>query len=372
VVTWRAATFVGCAVAAAAASIACNALIGLRQPAEELVEGGDDEAGGGDEAAADGPRLPCAEGETTCGERCVVLATDSTNCGACGRECGSSCISGLCTPRAAVTAFSVHGISGNVVIGDFEVRQFALTSPPVLLYTSTTTADSVAVAGPVVFIAAPPGDEIVAVPTSLQDAAPSVVAVDAGSLSLAASSGFLYWASSDPSATAVMHAPIGDAGAAVPIAPLQPTDRACALSAARYGVYWASARGTFFATATGHLVIPVTVTANDPALAAVDSPTGIVVSSSATGDLLFVDAPTFSNPRILVAGAHATAVATDGTYVYYASNTINRVPLIGGFPQILVATTITTEARCNVPRIAVDGQHVYWIDRTNTLLYVPK
>jgi hypothetical protein len=43
-------------------------------------------------------RCACAEGQTTCGARCVDTASDPRNCGACGNRCshGVACIDGAC------------------------------------------------------------------------------------------------------------------------------------------------------------------------------------------------------------------------------------------------------------------------------------
>ena len=51
---------------------------------------------------------------------------------------------------------------------------------------------------------------------------------------------------------------------------------------------------------------------------------------------------------------HATAIATDGTNVYYSSGTITRVSLLGGPHVVLAAGSVSGEARCGPPRMAVD------------------
>jgi hypothetical protein len=47
---------------------------------------------------------PCAAGQTLCGDHCVDLSADSSNCGSCGQVCptGTSCNSGVCSCAAGL------------------------------------------------------------------------------------------------------------------------------------------------------------------------------------------------------------------------------------------------------------------------------
>jgi hypothetical protein len=71
--------------------------------------GGSAAAGGGGGVAATGgggSTAPvCENGTAACDGACVVLDTDSLNCGACGHDClGGGCESGLCVPQVVASA----------------------------------------------------------------------------------------------------------------------------------------------------------------------------------------------------------------------------------------------------------------------------
>ncbi|MBI5067895.1 MAG: hypothetical protein HZB56_06620 [Deltaproteobacteria bacterium] len=66
--------------------------------------------------------LVCATGQAECGGRCVSLALDSANCGACGNACGAGtvCSAGTCSACAA-TCTSTRGCAGEVCQPDLFV-----------------------------------------------------------------------------------------------------------------------------------------------------------------------------------------------------------------------------------------------------------
>jgi hypothetical protein len=392
------------AAVAAALSVACgcNALVGLHDPVQSVdagdaTDGGDDvtsptpEAGPAEATLPDvrsdvGSGVPCGEGLSVCSNACVNIATDRYNCGRCAHDCKATpCVAGLCQvgqltngePVRGVVAvlggivwMTDHGvfsasIRGNgaipvpillVVVDGGPVRAFL---PPPSLPTDAGVAVAVA-----------PGDTILG-PGELSP----IITTDAGDpvSFLPWSIGYL-WASSDPSANAIMY---GDTQSAPqPFVALTPGSRPCSLLSGSAGVYWTSAYGTFFMPYSG-TSSPVRVTTNAFDFALAQAYAGMVVAENGgTFDLaLYTPQTETSLPALttLVAGANARSVVADGTPngpVYFASEGIYRTDSTGSTPVLVAGGGVSPE--CHAPQMALsqDG-YVLWVDRdTQQVMYV--
>src|SRR5262245_11243630 len=74
---------------------------------QEVYDGTDPLTPNGGGSSAPPPPAPtgCGVGQSNCGGICVDLATDETNCGACGNNCGTApCFGGVCDVGAIVEA----------------------------------------------------------------------------------------------------------------------------------------------------------------------------------------------------------------------------------------------------------------------------
>lgn len=71
----------------------------------------------------------CSAGSTLCGDACVDLGTDESNCGACGTTCGErdTCVNGECLPPAG--AFTVDPETGFVSVCDWSGYTWTSAGP---------------------------------------------------------------------------------------------------------------------------------------------------------------------------------------------------------------------------------------------------
>lgn len=92
-------------IACALSSAACTELL---LGDKKFVEGGGAGQGGdgGAGTTGGGGSSPvCENGTTACDGACVLLDSDSDNCGACGHDClGATCQSGLCAPQEVASS----------------------------------------------------------------------------------------------------------------------------------------------------------------------------------------------------------------------------------------------------------------------------
>ncbi len=121
-------------LACALSSAACTDLL-LGDKHFVLNDGADSGEGGG---VATGAPLVCENGTTACDATCIVLDTDSENCGECGHDClGATCESGLCAPQAVATSVNdPRGIATDVdfvywTTGDGAVQRAPKSGGPV-------------------------------------------------------------------------------------------------------------------------------------------------------------------------------------------------------------------------------------------------
>jgi hypothetical protein len=382
---------------AMATLVACDELVGLEDP---IVGSLDDEAGAdaspptdtlptdaGPEAGRDAPReadtdaAGCALGQTLCGGGCTSLETDPTHCGACGRHCNTlQCQGGVCYAFTfSPTSSPVRGIAASAAN---TLTLFAMTDEQIVELTidweggvpeasvvldlgdagpEAGTIRSLVGSYPSISFALGPGDTIQQ--TNGPGAQLVTIASDAGDpVSMTANGFSVYWASSEPSAAAVMH--LLPPSAPAPFAPLQPGDDACSLAASDDGVFWTSARGTFWAPPAGGTPVAITTTA-DRAVVPLGSATVVVAES----DGLFaygLGDPVVPDPQIVLVGP-VTAATLDAHYFYVASSGgiygIEYGPnVLGGFGAPTLVATAEVPHDCHVPVLALAGPYLFWVD----------
>jgi hypothetical protein len=377
------------AVGSLLAVLACDGLLGLDDPTGALSSdaGAADATSPRESAPPDSDALPslldhaCPVGQTSCAGLCVDLASDSNNCGACGRVCVAPCEAGLCQPVQLPLPGPgpVRGIasSGNalyavtddeVFLSSFDPDGPGYLPPFVSVYATDggTLRSLAAVSGnvPTVAVAVSPGDALL----QLGGASPLSIAADAGDpLSLASTGGAIFWASSDPSATSIMG--LEPQGSPSSVATLQPGDDPCSLFAGIGGVYWTSARGTFVVPLVGGIPVAVTQAPFDNSVASADGQWAIVADSF--GNVTLVG-PTLPPLPVPVPG-YVNAVAAGEGHVYLAGDGIYALTLpdAGATPVVTLLAVGDVVPSCHVPVLAVIGDYLAWVDAaTGTVRYV--
>jgi len=386
-------------VALAVAVLACDALLGLKDPVEgsldafaSPVDAGD---GGDRDASGDAPSFPeaapeaaiaCPAGLTLCTGTCVALSQDPANCGTCGHDCFGSCQAALCQTSSIPVnepvrsiAFSLQTLylltddrvlASQLLLDDAGGGSFAPPVPLLALDGGVTRAFAGGTSGtyaPGAAVAVAPGDTLLEV--TAPSGTPATIAVDAGDpVSMAAYGSTIYWASSDPAAPAIMsYTPPGPLAA---FAPLVPGDRPCSLAASQAGVFWTSARGTWLAPGNGSAPVSVRPNAFDRAIVGGE---GVQVFIAGSDDVLGLYAVGEPAPLLTLFLGPVDALAFFSPGVVYASQGGLYGVLLEGnavSPALLLATA-TVPTDCHVTPLAIAYPFLVWVDAdTGQVQYV--
>jgi hypothetical protein len=358
--------------------IACNAIVGLEQPAERAPDG---DAAPPDEYVVpyDAPTVsPCHESWTTCAGICVDLLSSPDHCGMCRHSCaGATCNNGMCAP-GVVSSRTFRGVVSGKPVVAFDDTTVVYVDPNAAPYPPIYTSD----AGPIDSVFSFANHVLVAGGGTIVDpTAPSalgVIATDAGgSLSVTYVNSGVAWVSGDPDASAVWRTNYVDAGTAVvPIAPIEAGAGACALQVGPTGLYWLSAYGTTWANTTlgPDAGVPVTTLTGSRDFALTSwSGESVIALGDGSGDIIATK-PGGTPSRVILRGAHATALVSEGQWVYYTTpDSVNRVESSSGIVLTLAIGPTIGDGRCDATHIAIDDKYVYWIDgRTGAIKYVGK
>jgi hypothetical protein len=321
--------------------------------------------------AADGTSCPTAttsDGGSCCGGACVDPASDTSNCGVCGRTCtegptptcaGGYCASALGSPvdtmagRLAVDATNVYWTTGT------SVMQAPIAGGSATTLASEQMPQDIAVdAENVYFSSALVGQGLVSIP--IGGGAPRIVSTTFGGDSIAVRAGYVYGAlGTVTGATGPFVGKLSTSGGMPVSLGLSPAP-VNGLAVDATNLYWATESAVMQAPIAGGGTTTL-VSGNGSALAVDANNLYFGFDGTDSADTV---GPVFQlplaggAPTTLAPGLHGIGgIAVDAANVYWTDRTgaILRVPIGGG----AVTTLAAKQALCG--DIAVDATHVYWI-----------
>ena len=348
------------------------------------------EAAAPHDAGHDAVSNPCNPGDSLCGGACVDEQTNDANCGGCGLSCSTTCTVGECvvvlaswgsetTPGLGVSSTDVYwasaidgGESGTVAGANGRI----LTVPIGGGVTTTLASGQpgcghLTVHGETAYwntsaIGSETTGAIVSAPLATGNPS-TIVSIPLHANSIAADDAYVYWMNAG-----LMKASLDG----LTVTTLVPsTGGANDLVLSTTNAFWTS----------GNVVMTVPL-AGGNATQIASMPSGGYVAVDATNvywaadckayagspgcsDGAVMKAPLAGGTAVTLAAASATAIATDGTSVYWGddrANVVMKVPTGGGTPVTL--------AQGLPMKIVVDATSVYWEDipTSNIMKVTPK
>jgi hypothetical protein len=343
----------------------------------------------------DSPVAPpsCEGGLVACGAACVDLASDVSNCGACGAACSGTCSQGRCRVQLLAENNAPYGVARDATNvywtdlyeGTVKKRPIAGGTVTVLATGLGAPAGIAVDSSNVYWTEGPSAGQFLVKSVPIGGGQPAIVAQAQGTIGgLALTPGGVYWtaaAGACPSdggscPGAVMRAAL-DGGAPVTLATVQGTLGLVATDATH--LYTTADTGAAASVvsvplAGGAAVTLTSATGTTPGGIAVQGSNVYFGTFSGSGTVSYVPVDGGA-PSVLAAQTPGapTAITVDATSVYWGTaggmfmDGVFKAPLAGG-----AATTLVATGQDDVEGIAVDSTSVYWSDfGGGNLLSVP-